>query len=80
MYQSCRLNEWNMPGNEGLCSWPTSPLHDPFNVAARPHMSQGLSRTQNSHLAGMHQSSAKRKTDQADRLITFATGERMILS
>lgn len=68
-----------MPGNEGLCSWPTTPLHDPFDVAASPQMLQRQSRTQNTHLAGMCKSLAESKTGQADRVITFAHGERLVL-
>ena len=74
------MNDWNMPGNEGLCSWPTTPLLDPFNVAASPHMSQGQSCTESSHTAGVRKSLAKSRAEPADRLITFANGERLILS
>ena len=65
-----------MPGDDGLCSWPTTPLHDPSNhLAASPRMSQGQSHT---HLTVMRKSTAK-SNSQADRLITFAHGERLML-
>ena len=70
-----------MPGNEGLCSWPSTPLHDPINHGgASPHMSQGGSDTRITHRAGMRKSLNKIKVGQADRLVTFSHGERLIFA
>lgn len=79
--ERCRLNDWNMPGNEGLCSWPTTPVHDPFDqVAASPDMSQARSHIWNAHSVGMHKYMPNGGTGQADKLLTCAGGERLILA
>lgn len=80
LYGGCRLNDWNMPGNEGLCSWPTTPVHDPFDrVAASLHESQGHTLAWNPRSAGTLRSMAK--DGQADRLvITSVGGEHLILA
>ena len=72
----CRLSDWNMHGDEGLCSWPTTPVHAQFDASAAS-LQRSDAHSRRKDMSAVRGSMDKNNTDMT---IFSAYGERLVLA